>query len=154
MTTATATMRQDLDPRETGRGGLFRLLTGTAVHDGPAGCPCVHCHLGQGHHYESRTAFEKRALRGLTAEQKVPHLQDYTNDLIHARVDLVALHGAKFERLDDSPPPASRFAPRDPDLEDLKLAQLFAVAEDEGIDLGGATKRADVIAAIRLARGG
>lgn len=37
-------------------------------------------------------------------------------------------------------------------LEDLTVNELKALAEDEKIDLGDATKKADIIAAIELAR--
>lgn len=38
------------------------------------------------------------------------------------------------------------------DLKDMKVADLKALAEAEGIDLGDAKKQADIVAAIELAR--
>lgn len=40
----------------------------------------------------------------------------------------------------------------DGELDGMKVADLKALAEAEGIDLGDATKKADIIAAIELAR--
>jgi len=37
------------------------------------------------------------------------------------------------------------------DLNSLKVAELKAIAEDRGVDLGDATKKADIIAALELA---
>ncbi|MXP42978.1 hypothetical protein [Allopontixanthobacter sediminis] len=40
----------------------------------------------------------------------------------------------------------------DTELADMKVADLKALAESEGIDLGDATKKDDIISAIELAR--
>ena len=110
------------NPVET--GGTFRILIGTHLGDGPAGCECDAClnSAGKNHRYE---AFDPRR-----------HTQPYDNDIIDSKVDLELRFNRgpmskKFERVHEgyqSQPPAPY------PLEKMTSAQLLMVAADEGID--------------------
>jgi hypothetical protein len=78
---------------------------------------------------------------------------DPNANVVETDVDLAAQFGSKFQRLQDNfTPAAAAPPPRGVDLEKLSLAQLLGVAEDEGVDLRGASKKPEVLVAIRSAR--
>lgn len=59
----------------------------------------------------------------------------------------------KFRRLDENEPDHGPGGPAEDVLEDLTIPQLRQIAEDDEIELDGATLKADIIAKIRAARG-
>ncbi|WP_285020239.1 hypothetical protein [Novosphingobium sp. fls2-241-R2A-195] len=82
-------------------------------------------------------------------------------DLTRAELEMLALESAKAEigRVSDEDLRAAieRYrdhlsASEEDDIEKLSVEKLKAVAAEEGVDLDGATKKADIIAAIKLKR--
>lgn len=86
-------------------------------------------------------------------EERKFHWKDPERNIIDTDVDLVAKYGKKFRRLHKE---SSGLAPmptaREVELEKLSLPQLIGMAEDEKIDLKGASKKPEIIAVIRAAR--
>lgn len=70
-------------------------------------------------------------------------------DIIDTDQDLAKIFGDKFVRLANDGEPAEV---RELDYERLSMRQLLAVAEDEGVDLKGETKKDKIIAMLREAR--
>jgi hypothetical protein len=144
-------------PRRKEKGGLFKLLVGVHFGPGPAGCECDDC--AKGVVVESRNAkgeIERKEVFGTNHTYQarpngVPE-SEWTNDLIRSDQDLEARYNQgeysrKFARVIEGVQQAAE--PPSFPLERMKIAQLLAVAEAEGVDLKGATKKEDIISAIQ-----
>lgn len=134
---ATATMAN----KKQEQGGTFRIIIGNHLGDGPKGCQCDSCanSKGKNHVYRARMHTDP---------------EDYDGDIIESTIDLERRcnqgTSRKFERvragdLTSQPPPAYP-------LEKMTVAQLMSVAEDEEIDLKGASKKEDIIKLLRGAK--
>ena len=164
------------------QGGKFRVLVGEHIGKGPEGCECQACIQSNGLNHRYRSVVYKgnyqfnpyeldewvgKGKRKEDHPKPIGPDNPYDGDIVDSDEDLALLHNFppgpnfpgsfKFERLDDQgrssmnlstfdgPPPSYP-------LEKMTLAQLMAVADDEGISLQGKTKKEDIIAAIELAR--
>lgn len=139
------------------QGGMFRVLVGEHLGDGPAGCECDACLASGGKNH--RYAAKRYNLK--TGAPLDPG--GYDNDLIESKVDLELRFNAgpfsrKFERvhahqLTQAPATATVTATvtatNQAALEEMSLQQLVALAAEEEIDLKGARTKEAVIKAMR-----
>jgi hypothetical protein len=136
--------------RAAEKGGQFRLLVGAHVGPGPKGCECDDCLKSKGaNHVYNAKRYDGRN-RPLDPD-------GYDNDTIDSPdVDLVARFNTdfsvKFERVGPGQSQTAA-APAPFPLEKMTLAQLMAVANEEEIDLKGASKKEDIIRIIKGAEG-
>lgn len=117
-------------------GGRFRLLVGAHLDYGPSGCECGGCEhfdpafRGKNHRYEA-------------------------GDIIESKFDLEKrfnkLNSRKFERV-GAGGEALAAPPAPYPLEKMTVEQLLTVAEEEEVNLKGASKKDDIIKAINAAR--
>lgn len=113
--------------RKKEQGGLFRVLAGVHLDQGPPGCECVDCERTKGRRHSYRA-------RG----PKDP--EDYTGDLVQSERDLVARHNGrgpdtwKFERVTDNPQVT---APAPYPLEKMTKRMLLSIIQDEEIEAKG-----------------
>jgi len=138
--------------KQAEQGGLFRVLIGLHFGKGPDGCECPNCEQtvdiagkpvrGTNHVYRARTPLDP---------------PDYDGDLIQSDVDMEQRHnhGAgsrKFERVHEGQGQQFQSAPEPYPLEKMNIPQLIAHAEEEEIDLKGASKKDDILRILKTAR--
>jgi len=145
-----ATAMKNLVPPE--QGGIFRVLVGAHVDQGPPGCECEHCRRSKGHdhQYEAYSTYLARMRQAGQADQALEP-KKYDNDLVESRVDLerrfnVGEFSRKFARVNDPVPPAAY------PLEKMTVAQLLTVCEEEEIEHKGEAKKEKLLALIQAAR--
>jgi hypothetical protein len=132
-------------------GGLFRILVGIHLGKGPEGCECPNCEQtveikgvpvrGTNHIYRARSPLDP---------------PEYDGDLIQSDVDMEQRHnrGAgsrKFERVHEGQAAVAQ-PPAPFPLDKMTIPQLIAVAEEEEIDLKGASKKDDILRILKTAQ--
>ena len=86
---------------------------------------------------------------GKNGLQRKFHWKD--NPIVDTDVNLAMRYGSRKFKL-ESGGPMEAAPPREIDLEKLSVPQLVGMAEDEKIDLKGAAKKPEIIAAIKAVR--
>ena len=86
---------------------------------------------------------------GVHGEERRFHWKE--NPVIDTDVNLAARYGSEKFKL-ESGGPMEAAPPRELDLEKLSVPQLLGLAEDEKIDLKGAAKKPEIIAALKALR--
>ena len=137
--------------QRTEQGGKFRVLIGGHLDNGPPDCECDGCAhhdpklKGKNHLYRARRLSPERHGNDMLQ----PDSDDWDGDVVESSKDLVSRHGKeKFERLVEGQ--KTYQTPPEPfPLEKMTVAQLLAVAEEEEVDLKGATKAPDIIRILR-----
>lgn len=129
------------------KGGTFRIIFGSCYEPGPKGCQCNEC---------------LTPIHGSNPPKMLDHLYEaydprrhgprdgYVNDIIVSERDLQARMVNKFERLDDSDKIAYG-APAERPLDTLNFQQLLTVAEEQGVDVRGESRKDKVLDMIRKA---
>lgn len=147
------------DQRLKEQGGKFRILVGEHLGQGPLGCECASCLRSEGKDHRYKAALRGRDGLLLHPDTRKPIDGDnpYDGDIIDSLVDLSARFNQgpsslKFERLGFAVSLTQPAPPIPYPLEKMTLAQLLSVAEEEEIDLRGASKREDVLKILRNAK--
>lgn len=137
--------------RPVEQGGRFRVLIGTHLDQGPAGCECQGCLGDKGRNHLYRARLHEAVRVGPNIEG--PDAPDWDGDIINSKVDLCARfnmgpNSTKFERVREDAVNVP-YQPQQPSYDGLSLAQLIAIAQEEEIDLKGASKREEVLKLVK-----